>query len=71
MAITISKQYTPDGFEIVYISEYFFNTLEKELNKISRIPGGLMNSPYATLALRDEPAQIEFRRLEKKYIYEE
>lgn len=61
----MNKEYTGEGYEIVYISEYFFNILERELEKIARIPGN--PSPYPMIALRDEPAMIEFRRLEKKH----
>lgn len=59
------KEFTPEGFEIVYISEYFFNVLEKEMEKISRVLGS--PSDYKKMvALRDEPAKVEFRRLEEK-----
>ena len=52
---------TSDGYKIVFISDYFFNSLEKALESITRRTGN--PSPYAIMALRDEPAKIEFRRL--------
>ena len=62
------KIYTPDGYEVVFISEYFFNLLEKELNKIARIPGSPSNLPKM-IVLRDEPASVEFRKFEDKELY--
>lgn len=59
------KEFTPEGYKIIYISSYFFNTLEREMEKISRIPGS-PSSFNSLVSLRDEPAKIEFRRLEKK-----
>lgn len=61
----MNKEYTPDGYEVVYISQYFFSILEKELEKIARLPGN--PSSYPMIALRDEPARVEFHRLEKKH----
>ena len=60
--ITKEKAYTPDGFKIVYISNYFFDLIEKEMEKVSMRVGE--RSPYPTIALRDAVAQVEFRRLE-------
>ena len=54
---------TPDGFRVVFISDWFFDTLEKNMNAIARIPGGAMGSPFPMVALRDEPAKVEFRHL--------
>lgn len=58
----MNKIYTPDNFEIIYISDWFFNTLEKEMTKIMRTTGD-PNDMRPMIALRDEPAKIEFRRL--------
>jgi len=60
----ILKVISPEGYEIVYISEYFFNVLEKELKRISR-HGGEYDGSIMT-CLRDELAMIEFRSLYRK-----
>lgn len=65
----MKKEFTPDGFEIVYISEYFYDTLDKALTSISRGHPNSMNMP--TMALRDAKGMIEFRRLEKKHLFKE
>lgn len=58
------KQYTEDGYEIIYISNGFFNTLEKWLMSTARMhPNQIGNIPLM-MVLRDVPAQIEFRKLE-------
>lgn len=57
------KEFTPDGLEIVYISDPAFDILEKGFNAVARISG--YPSPYPVIALRDRD-RIEFRRLSKK-----
>ena len=59
----ISIMKTPDGYTLIYISDYFFNVLEKELNSIARTPMNLVENDRPMVALRDEPARVEFRRL--------
>jgi uncharacterized protein (DUF2225 family) len=56
---------TPDGYQVVYISEWFFQTLETEMSKIARYSGST-TSKLKMMSLRDEPAKVEFRRLEEK-----
>lgn len=51
---------TEDGYSIVYISNYFYDTLEKALFSISRHYGNDITAK--TISLRDEPAKIEFRK---------
>lgn len=53
---------TPDGYEIVYISKYFFNLIEKEMEKVMRFHPNQISGK--NIALRDQPAQVEFRRFE-------
>lgn len=60
-----NKVYTPDGYEVVFISEYFFDVLEKALKSISRgHPNTLRMSMHA---LRDAKALVEFRRFETNH----
>lgn len=58
------KEFTYDGFEIVYVSKSVFNAIEKSFKSVMRHTGN--PSPFPTMALRDMPALIEFRRLEHK-----
>lgn len=62
------KRFTPDGFEIVYISEFLFDTLEKAMESVAHGYYTDMNTP--PIALRDAKGLIEFRRLEKKEFFE-
>jgi hypothetical protein len=53
-------EHTPEGYHIVYISDYFFDLIEKDLEKMMRYNANQIGSKM--IALRDEPAKVEFRR---------
>ena len=55
---------TPEGYMIVFISDYFWNLIEKDMKKIMRSPNDPIDVYRRFIALRDEPAMIEFHRLE-------
>lgn len=57
---------TPEGYMVVFISEYFWNLIEKDMKKIMRSPNDPIDAYRSFVALRDEPAMIEFHRLEEK-----
>lgn len=53
---------TPEGYTIVFISEYFWNLIEKDMVKIMR--SHTNDKIYNFFSLRDEPAMIEFHKFE-------
>lgn len=53
---------TPEGYMIVFISEYFWELIKNDMEKISRHAGD-PNREY--VSFRDEKAMIEFHKLEK------
>lgn len=56
---------TPEGYMIVFISEYFWDLMEKDMKKIMRSPNQPIDIYNHFVALRDEPAKIEFHKMLK------
>jgi hypothetical protein len=57
------NEVTLDGYKIVYISDYFYNLIETELDKISQFHHNQKGLP--SIGLRDAVGMVEFRRLDQ------
>ncbi len=56
---------TPEGYMIVFISEYFWELIKNDMEKISRHAGDPIDKYREYVSFRDEKAMIEFHKLEK------
>ncbi len=64
-----SKKFTPDGYEIIYIGDFIFDTLNKAMEAVAHGYLTDMNTP--PICLRDVKGLIEFRRLKSKKMIED